>query len=274
MGRLPRPAIVVACGALMGTLTGCQGPRRAPTQMMTFCVTMVRAGAWRLEAFHPDKYYVSYEPDPGLRWHTLDRVLAGKRPGAEVHPLDQRTADRVKNGFDVLRGGEIVGLAIARQLRSMGWSVGMVPPTQMLEKARQEFPERDLAGTQPRMTVTGDLWYRVVNLGRGESRVSVAHLVSTLRFALVRSVPLTIGGDTHATTSEPVFANRFQATERVTRRQEPRRTERGKRAAAAVLRTFVRRVFTDRRLEHALLDAMRRTGSTPAIGEPNWEPAY
>ena len=220
---------------------------RQPLEHMRDDRPAMRAAGLRLKAFHAQDYYVSYKPDPELRIKKLDDVLAGRKLGAEVHPFVQTTSAYSASGFDAERGAEIVVLAIARQLETMGWSVVVVPGPAMLESVELQPSPTDLGDVLARLVVMGEVRFVVSTQRRKDAYVTTARIASNVVF-LVED----------ATAPRELFAGDVEASAQVTGQQAAGRTKRARQAAEKVLGSFIHKLFTNPQLRKALVNEVRK----------------
>jgi hypothetical protein len=214
----------------------------------------VRAAARRLEAFQTQTYYVSYPGDPRLAaFGPAGKVLVQRKLVATVHTFSEEKRDHAPDneGFDVERAGEIVALAIARQLKAMRWEVDLVVTRAMLPGGAMEAQAfRDRARGEPigRVVVNGEVHrFRVIEERRSQITTSAAHLEATVRFL------------DHE--DREIYRRRLSASRAVAEQQVAERTERPRQAARGVLQELVRQLLGDPNLGRALLkvvDARRK----------------
>ena len=208
------------------------GGRRAPAGS----TLVLRAGARRLRALYRRDYYAECEPEPGLQLPALKEALQGRRPRAAIRPFTQRPAASDDEAFDVERAGEIVAVAIARQLEELRWEVGLDADASVLPIATDEFPAVDVTGHPLAFRFSGRVrfWVRA-SAGEGPAG-HTATLDGQVRVRSLRSSGTAV-----------IYARSHTAEATVTEEQEAVRGVRARKAAAAALRRWVRALFTDLR---------------------------
>jgi hypothetical protein len=194
----------------------------------------LRAGGLRVESYRSETYYVLYDADPALEIAGLTAALGTRRLGARVESFAQSDSPG-----SVQRGGEIVALAVAKQLQVMGWLVALARPETMLKGA--PLPEHDKEATAlAELQVSGRV--RFATAARGAATVS--ELRGTITFA--------------RTDGETVFRRELAAEAKVLESEAPAFSQRAERATRDALKSFVRALCGHRDLATALIAFVKR----------------
>ena len=185
--------------------------------------TTLRAGALRFERSQSDSYSIIYESDRGLRIAGLQTALGKRRLAARVSPFTQKNETGA-----IEHGGEIVALAVAAQLKTIGWLVDLASPEQMRKAARKAIEEADLSGALATLDISG----RVTFTARSKGELVVARLDGDVTFREPGSGDKTVSAVAEA--QEPLKSgSRSDALEKTSKR---------------ALHDFVRQIITSSKL--------------------------
>ncbi len=208
----------------------------------------MRSGARRLRALYRRDYYAGYEPDSSLRLASLRRALEGRQPRAALRPFHQQPAAPDEDSFDVERAGEILAVAIARQLEELGWQVGLDADATVLPIATDEFPAIDVRAHPLSFRISGRVRFWVGAARQEDGAAHQAHLDARVRIRALRpDGPRT------------VYARALSAQAALTEQQEPVRGARARKAASLALKKWVGKLFVDLERRGALTkEAARR----------------
>jgi len=223
-------------------------PRLGPTRPRgeTSATThTIRAGARRLEAFRRERYSVRFDADRNLRLERVDRALGSDRLASVVGPFAQKK--RGGSASEVANAGQIVALALARQLGALGWSA--------LVEVGETAAESDSSGDKGEG-------------GQDKEKTSGRPILTRLSFTGEVTFWAEQTGATATATLDGMISVRDASAVEILRSQvrargevgpsdEPSAVRRVERAEEAALAHFVRRFLTDRRLEDALVKAIR-----------------
>jgi hypothetical protein len=212
---------------------------------------VLRTGGRLVAAIRDQSYYVEYAPQRGLRWPRLSRAASGKQFGFEVLMFASRPRAVPPGGFAVERAGEIVAVAVARQLDAMGFRVGIdLGPT--LKPLRDELGDRfriDLDGLALKATVSGGVHFVV------QHRTLAQHTTPNDAFETRADLDVTLFLIDRA--GRPLYARRVTESASLVARALEGAAERARAVAAQALQRFLGTAFRDARLEEALLEYTR-----------------
>jgi hypothetical protein len=187
----------------------------------------LRSGALRFETSQSDSYWITYEAESGLQIAGLQPALGKRKLGARVSPFTQKSETGA-----IEHGGEIVALAVAAQLKRMGWIVDLASPEAMRKAARDIIPGSDLSGVLAMLDVSG----KVSFTARSEGDQVVARLEGSVSFGSRRVTAAT-------TATEPLKGGpRSAALEKTSK---------------TVLRAFVHKIIADQQLSASLLSLVK-----------------
>jgi hypothetical protein len=202
---------------------------------------VLRTGARLVAAVRDQAYYVECAPRPDLAWPRLRRAASGKSFGFEVFIFDDHSSVMAAGSFAVERAGEIVAVAVARQLEAMGFPVG-IDLGQALKPTRDELGERfkvDLGRLARRASISG-----MVNF-------IVKHTAPEGRFATRADLVVVVGlGDA---SGQRLYDRRVSTSATVVGERLDGASQRARKTAGDALQKFLAAFVGDAKLEEVLV---------------------
>ncbi len=203
----------------------------------------IRIGARRAAAYKEGNYYLGFTPVKDLRFDKLIQAGAGKQFAFEVFDLLQDTAKPVDGGFHIDKAGEIFALAIARQLEAMGLVAALTLPSGLKGSTSPEFQFK-ASDYARRIWVMGKLKFLVEHARRDNVHETRAVLSCAIRF-------LGLAGENNDTS--PLYQAELNDEEKTSGPGLEGAAERARKVAGAVLQRAVKKLFSDAKLEEALV---------------------
>ena len=170
------------------------------------------AGARRPAAVQRERYYVDYQPTETLPLEELAKARGDEAVYAQVARFDQHEAIDLDDGFNVARGGQVLAVALSRQLEKAGLSVGLELRPGLRARVAREFPAVDVSTFRVRLRVTGTVQFTVEHSHKDEKYVTEARLDTSV-FIYGQADGAEIGVfqkriRTHAQSHGPTYASR------------------------------------------------------------------
>lgn len=192
-------------------------------------------GARRTPGTAPLEYYATYNPRKDIRFEKFEKAMSGKT-AFKVSEFEQHLIRPVQDGFHIERAGEIISLAIGRQLEAMDYTVGL------------EWRIFEKEGPKPRILF--DLLFSI----SGKVEYTIEHRKGERRYETIASLAsdLELSGERTKGPRKTIFRTRIEEKETVPSEVLEGASDRARKAAAAVLDRGVWKLFQDPSLDEAL----------------------
>jgi hypothetical protein len=207
-----------------------------------------RTGGRLVAAIRDQAYYVSYEPQGGVRLKKLHDAVRGKDFAFEVAEFEQDASVPAPEGFHVERAGEILAAAIALQLEAMKFKVGMQLP-RALAPLQAQLGDRfriDLERFPLRASFSGRVRFTVAHARSGDAFVTTASLGASVQVA--------------APDRGFLYGRDLQESASASAGTMSGASDRARSTASAAVVRLVAALFSDPQLESSLLAYVGRPG--------------
>ena len=204
-------------------------------------------GARRPAAVQGERYYTDYPLSDDIKLALFDKARADEPVYAQIAPFDQDESRGIDEGFHVAKGGQILAVALARQLEKMGWSTGIELDAAMRERLQHTFPAVDVRPFRLRLRVAGSATFAVQHWREDGRFFTEARLDTWVR----------IHGQVGAT-EVGVFQKPVHAATRLAGDSEMGRGGRAMKVARQTLAKWVAAVLADPDLQPSLINYLHR----------------